>query len=153
MGTAAYSIHGYFGGNSIARDFSHLIIGKRLGGGVSRDVYGMPPDNKFVLKFETGEGWFQNVAEWHIWQSVQHSPKYAKWFAPCIEISPCGLVLVQKRTTPVIGDLPTHMPAFFTDFKPANYGRIGKNVVAVDYGRNLLSQTGLTKRMRKADWS
>lgn len=49
--------------------------------------------------------------------------------------------------------LPAEVPSFFTDLKASNWGRIGKQPVALDYGRTLLMTKGLSSRMRKADWT
>jgi len=145
---------GHFNGSwGVDREFLEFICGPRLGAGMSREVFRYRIDPKYVIKIELEEFTFQNVAEMETWDNVKFSP-LAKWFAPIKAISGCGRFMLQQYAEPLASiALPAEMPAFFTDFKPGNYGRIGKQVVAVDYGRNLLSQTGLTKRMRKADWS
>jgi hypothetical protein len=44
----------------------------------------------------------------------------------------------------------THkLPAFMADLKRANWGRIGRRIVAHDYGRSNLISRGLSDRMRK----
>lgn len=137
-----------------------LLCGRKLGEGAARAVFEHALDPTLVIKFEAG-GSFQNVIEWETWQSVQHVPDIAKWFAPCIAISPNGAVLVQRRTTPAAFH-PERVPAFFTDLKCANFGILIPNhldtcqrtgqFVCHDYGTHLMLENGMTKRMRKADW-
>lgn len=141
---------GYTG---VSRELLEFLCGRRLGFGMSREVFIWRPDPKYVLKIELRGHTFQNVAEVEAWQTVEHCPDHAKWFAPIKAISACGRFMLQRRAEPVSAiALPAEMPAYFTDFKQDNFGRIGKQFVAVDYGRNLLSTVGLTKRMKRAEW-
>ncbi len=96
-------------------ELEFLLIGKKIGEGLSRAVYEFNDPNcwgrhidtgapmiasrssKYVIKVEKPGGMFQNVQEWTVWHWVNGTP-LAKWFAPCISISPCGLYLVQERT-------------------------------------------------------
>lgn len=134
----------------IHRDLFHMITGKELGRGIARVVYdsGLMPD--CVIKCEEGGKSFQNVLEWEIWDRVQGT-KFEKWFAPCVEISGNGSVLVQRKTTPATR-FPEKMPAFLTDFKRTNYGIYKGRLVAHDYGMTLLMENGMTTRMCKAKW-
>lgn len=139
------------------RELWSLIVGEQLGAGAARTVYAHALDPRLVVKVEDGRGSFQNVIEWQTWEDVKETD-FAKWFAPCVAISPCGGILVQRRTTPAQTH-PEKIPAFFTDTKLANFGMLiplhgkkGGQFVAHDYGVSLLNQYGLTKRMRKANW-
>ena len=49
--------------------------------------------------------------------------------------------------------LPAEVPAFFTDLKPGNWGIYNKHPVALDYGKHMMLERGMTSRMRKADWT
>lgn len=128
-------------GGAIHRDLVGMVCGNRLGGGIARQVYAFLPNPKWVVKIEDGGGSFQNVMEWQIWERIQDT-KWAKWFAPCHFISPNGAVLIQSRTKPLAGK-PDKLPNFMTDLKEENFGRIGKQVVAHDYGYNLLMDRGI----------
>lgn len=90
------------------------------------------------------------MMEWFVWNRVCGTI-YEKWFAPVVQISPNGRILVMKRTTP-LGELPNSMPAFFTDFKRANYGVYEGRIVCHDYGTTLLMENGMSKRMCKVIW-
>jgi hypothetical protein len=105
-----------------------------------------------VIKVED-ESYYQNVHEAEIWRRVHETP-LAKWFAPVYRISPLGRIIVMARTVPVVRkDLPTMVPAFFTDTKIQNWGRLKDGrVVCHDYGTNLMLEQGMTKRLKKADW-
>lgn len=136
----------------IARDLFGLVAGDEIGYGISRRVYVYGPSPNMVIKFEAGSKSFQNVMEWQAWDDIQDTP-YKKWFAPCYMISPCGTVLIQKRTEKMgKKQYPAKMPTFFTDFKYNNYGLYKNRIVCHDYGYNRLMDKGLSKRMIKADW-
>lgn len=140
-------------GKNILADLGKLFIGERLGAGVGREVYVNLMDEDTVIKYEP-EG-FQNIKEWEMWQEVEMT-KYAKWFAPCITISPNGIFLVQKRTyKPLKVDYPEKVPSFFMDKKYDNYGVIIekgiKKFVCHDYGSFSLIN-GLNNRLVNADW-
>lgn len=138
---------------SLARDVSGFLFGERIGGGQFREVYEYHPDPTLVAKIEDGYASFENILEHEIWRAVK-STEFACWFAPISQISGNGLFLLQKRTKPVARkDLPAKVPAFFTDLKPENWGWYRGRIVCHDYGRNLLMERGMTKAMRKADWS
>ena len=135
-----------------ARDLFSLVVGAKLGQGAFREVYASKTNPKVVLKFETDDGNFDNILEHEVWNRVKDT-EFAKWFAPVHHISDCGVILVQERTQPLaMSELPARIPAFFTDLKRQNWGRLNGRIVCHDYGRNLLMENGMTKRMRKADW-
>jgi hypothetical protein len=145
------TIEQYFN-NVVSKDLLGLVCSKKLGSGVSREVYQYALNPDYVIKFETDAGSFQNILEWETWENVRFT-KHAKWFAPCSHISPCGTVLLQYYASPISSyDLPEKVPAFFTDLKLKNFGRFKDNIVCLDYGRNLLMSNGLTSRMKKAEW-
>lgn len=136
-----------------SRELLEFVCGERLGAGMSREVFRFALDERYVIKFEAIEHRFQNAAEADVWDAVKHT-ELRKWFAPIHAISGCGRIMLQSYATPLAGtELPAEVPRFFTDLKPSNWGRIGKQPVCVDYGRTLLVTHGLSKRMRRADWT
>lgn len=139
--------------NVISLDLFRLVADKKIGSGIAREVWSMSLNRDFVMKIESGAESFQNVAEWETWQKVKYTA-YARWFAPCIKISSCGTILIQKRTSPVLKTmLPAKVPSFFTDLKKENWGMIGNRHVCHDYGITLLMEKGMTKRMQTAHWT
>jgi hypothetical protein len=138
--------------STIEHDFFYFMCAKLLGTGQSRDVYEFGPDPHWVLKFETGAQSFSNIREWDLWHdALSMGPEVHKWLAPCKSISPCGTVLMQRRTRPA-KTFPEKLPAWMTDTKRSNFGMIGKRFVSHDYGNHLVCNQGLTKRLRKAKW-
>lgn len=137
----------------VFEDALNLLCGHRIAVGMSREVFecNLRPD--LVVKVEKAEvrSHFQNIIEWHVWSRVCGTGM-EKWFAPVIEMSPEGRLLLMKRTSH-IGIWPTHVPAFFTDLKPGNFGFIDGKFVCHDYGCTLLIERGMTKSMRKVTWS
>jgi hypothetical protein len=106
-----------------------------------------------VIKFEVGSGDFNNVAEWDIWSNLKDHPKLGKWLAPCIAISPCGSILLQRYAGPLPDNkLPKKVPAFFTDIKSDNWGLINGRPVCRDYGHHRLYTVGPSARLIKANW-
>jgi hypothetical protein len=147
----------YFNANVITSDMFRLICGEKLGSGAYREVYRYALDTSLVIKIETGSQSFSNIIEWETWNEVRHTAgmkhDYAKYFAPCIAISPCGTLLLQKYARPVcLEELPKEVPRFFTDLKQANFGIYNGNFVCLDYGMHLLMTHGLSNKKRKADW-
>lgn len=134
-----------------------LFCGNRLGGGMTRVVYEFGyGKSDFVIKCEAGQG-HQNSMEFAVWKTVSDEHKsLMRWFAPCTHISDFGRWLIQRRTRPVTIDelrkeLPK-VPAFFSDMKVGNWGRLGKQIVCHDYGSYFVLHHGLTKAMRRAEW-
>lgn len=148
MNTAIHSFD-----TTVSKDFFRLMVGALLGTGSCREVYANTTHDGSVIKFELGSKSFQNVAEWEIWNTVKDTP-YAKWFAECHNISPCGCVLLQERTQPVMFDeLPKEIPTFFADYSIENWGKLSDGrIVCHDYGVMMMLERGLTKRMKKAEW-
>lgn len=138
-------------------DGIRFLIGKKLGEGVSREVYeygGNPVE--YVVKIETEGDRFQNVVEYQFWQSVRDAPDMLRWIAPCARISPQGNYMIQERTTPItLGELRKRLPkvpVWCSDLKVSNWGRLpnGK-IVCHDYGTHVAIGHAST-RLRKADW-
>lgn len=128
-----------------------LISGSRLGFGCYRSVYQYLPDPTLVLKV-AAERPDQNVIEHAIWKEVESVKGIAKWFAPCLHISPCGVYMLQRKVQfGLPKDYPAKIPACFTDLKYENYGFIGNQLVCCDYAGLLLS-LNIGTRMKKVDW-
>lgn len=131
----------------------NLLCGDLIASGMSRHVYECALLPGCVVKVEA-RPWFQNIKEHEAWEAVnESSSSLHRWFAPVRWISPYGRVLVMERTTPVTrDDLPKQIPAFFTDCKVSNWGRLNGRIVCHDYGTHLMLQRGMTKVMRSAEW-
>lgn len=130
----------------------NLLCGDLLGEGIHRKVFECTIDPSLVVKVETAEEYrsFANVAEHKNWDENELYKPVAKWLAPVVAISPCGLVMLQKRVIPLRdSELPAQLPAFLTDVKPANFGLYEGRVVACDYSFLI---TTISTRLRKAHW-
>lgn len=140
------------------RDIVRMFCGKQLGAGSAREVYVLASDPTRVIKIENGAGSFQNILEWETWRQLAHSGMQ-KFLAPCYEISPCGMALIQARVEP-LPSANSHpllkklqLPEFLTDFKRSNYGVLRGRVVACDYGTNLAVNHGACRAgMRRPRW-
>lgn len=133
--------------------FRLLVKGDALGSGIGRQVFACALHPDWVVKVEEGSGSFQNTAEWFLWDRVKDVADIAKWFAPCLYISPCGGVLLQSRTQPLPKEqYPARVPAFLTDLKYSNYGLLNGQFVCHDYGTHLMLENGMTKRLKMAEW-
>lgn len=136
------------------RDFAHLMIGQQLGYGISRHVYTLEHSPGFVIKWEAEGKDFQNVMEWRIWESVKKFPTYARWFAPCLDISPNGVWLIQEK----VKILPKHkypkkLPDYLGDTKYLNFGELRGKIVACDYGTPSLARLFFfNRKMTKTAW-
>ena len=136
-------------GQSVQSEFNQLFIGEKLGEGCYREVFVYRMSPHWVIKYEFGEKSFSNVGEWEIWQEVKNDKKLARWFAPCIDISFSGSILIQARTEPIT-KLPKELPDFLADLKPENFGRLNGRIVAHDYGNHaLFSKAFRSWRLRK----
>lgn len=139
--------------STLSKDVRDMLIGESIAYGAHRHVFNHASDATLVVKLEDIAKHFYNVNEWQAWERIRYTP-FAKWFAPCVDISPCGTVLLMKKAKAVTAEeLPKLVPAFFTDLKAENWGKLGKRFVCVDYGLHLLLEHGMTKRMRKANWN
>lgn len=132
-------------------DFIDLFLGNKIGVGVAREVYTCKSDPSIVIKIEYPQESFQNILEWEFWEKFSHDKEIKKWLAPCIAISQAGTILVQKRIEPVReSELPEKVPGFLTDLKKENFGKIGRQLVCVDYGHTI---TSVDKRIKKVSWN
>lgn len=135
---------------TVSKDFLDLFAGKRIGSGIARTVYECNLDKTLVVKVEMRAQNFQNVQEWENWRWLKDVKKVASWLAPCVAISPCGIVLLQKRTKPVEKDeLPKLIPKFLTDTKVGNFGKLNGKIVCHDYAQ-IITSTPLNNR--KIEW-
>lgn len=135
------------GSRTVSSDFVEMFLGKKIGGGQFRNVYECSNDKTVVIKVESGIRDFQNISEWNFWESVQYNKKIARWLAPCIKISNCGTVIIQKKTTPLRpSEVPKQLPEFIRDVKVENLGMLDGKVVCIDYGSvNITTSTKLVK--------
>ncbi len=129
-----------------------MLLGTHLANGSSRQVFLHAQNPNWVVKIEDGVRSFQNVIEWELWISVKDTP-LAKWFAPCVYISPGGQILVMERTSQPKA-YPDKLPAFFTDLKLTNFGMYKPMMsrpqfVCHDYG---ITMPTLDRTLRKAKW-
>ncbi len=134
-------------------DLESIIVGKALGIGIHRKVAVFLPGTNKVIKIAE-ECPNINVLEDEIWQMVKDT-NIAKWFAPCVAISPCGIYLIQERAeTRPKSEYPKMIPNFFSDLKYANYGWIKGKFVCVDYASCISTSMvhKWTGKMKKADW-
>jgi hypothetical protein len=121
-------------GSMVTQELLRILLGPKIGEGVARQVFRHPQRSDLVIKVESVAHSFQNIHEWTAWEQVKHT-KWAKYFAPCVEISSTGVVLIQQYAKPLPDDLRTlKLPNLLCDFKPENYGLIDDQVVARDYG-------------------
>lgn len=122
--------------STVQSEFNELYFGEELGRGAFRVVYENRMDPTTVFKVEiTNAKSFSNAHEWTIWEEVQDHPELSKWFAPCIEISHSGSVLLQARTQPLTR-LPNKIPNVLADIKMQNWGRYKGRPVMHDYGNH-----------------
>lgn len=119
--------------NTVAVELCQLFLGAPLGQGKFRTVYAHALDRDLVIKVERQAGEFANVIEWDTWREADGEAR--AWLAPCLAISPCGLVLVQCRVRPILpDDMPARLPDFINDTNISNFGWLNGKVVACDYG-------------------
>jgi len=133
----------------MTRDMIGFILGPYLGEGAGREVYEYAMNAKIVIKIEVYSRSFQNVSEWETWQGAEG--KMEDWLAPCLQISPCGLYMIQERTTPAL-TYPEKVPYFLGDTKIQNFGMFDGRFVCHDYGLVPRSGRGNSMRMVKAKW-
>lgn len=130
----------------------NLLCGRELGRGIHRQVFECKIDPTLVVKVEHNEDErsFANAFEFRNWDEYSWAGDIAEWLAPVVAISPCGLVLLQRRTLDLRPhELPDKLPAFLTDHKPENYGLLDGRVVCRDYS-TLISNASM--RLRKVEW-
>jgi hypothetical protein len=119
-------------------EIMHWYLGDLIGEGASRWVFDYNDD--LVLKVEKGD-WMSNAIEYDTWVAVQDT-KWAKWFAPIVDISDNGRLLWQKKCKKVY-EQPKKLPSFFSDVKLSNLGELNGRIVAVDYSINKLIEAGM----------
>lgn len=126
----------------IHKEAFKLMCGKKLGTGCNRIVYECKLMPEWVIKTERlNPNDFSNVREHHFWNQYKNNKAIAKWLAPCGEMSPDGVVLLQRRVEPLADDykLPKTLPAFLSDLKRSNFGLLDGKLVCVDYADNDLN--------------
>lgn len=134
----------------IGREAFNLICGKKIAGGEFRDVYNCSIDPSLVVKVEDRSKSFCNAFEMKIWNEFKDVKSVARWLAPCVDISPCGAIMLQKKVERVhISNMPKTMPEFLRDFKIENFGMFEGRLVCCDYGG--LTMDLPTKR-KKVEW-
>jgi len=134
-------------------DLKDLLIGEKLGVGIHRAVAIYKPDPTLVLKCAL-ECPNINVLEEEIWTMVKET-NIAKWFAPCVDISSCGIFLLQKRIeTRPKSEYPKLIPSFFGDLKYSNYGWLNGKFVCCDYAGFITTSMchKWSGKLKKADW-
>ncbi len=114
-------------------DLMRMLLGTKIGDGMFRAVFECDLIPNTVIKVSNCET-PANTIEFSVWQSVKSTP-HAKWFAPCLHLSPEGNFLIQRKCRPLTDKdkLPKNIPGFFTDIKRENWGFIGKQLVCHDY--------------------
>ena len=143
--------------NFINKEIYGTVVGKQIGRGMSRSVFVYALDPTLVIKIEDKSQSFQNVREWEYWQENKDYKPIAQWLAPCVAISPCGSVLIQKRVhTLDQSRYPKTIPQFFSDTKYQNFGLLNGKFVCFDYGNIPLSKGVIINKgkvkMVKAEW-
>lgn len=142
-------IENILGSQTISNDLLGLILGKRLGGGCAREVFECKLDKSLVIKVEVEAGSFQNIKEWDFWEHNQWDKDVKKWLAPCVAISDCGSVLLQKKVIKARDkEFPKKLPTFLSDIKKDNFGLLKGKFVCCDYG---FINSKPSKVMRKAE--
>lgn len=126
---------------AVQGDLNELMLGDRLGGGSSREIFVNRMNPRQVVKVET-DG-FQNITEHLVWAALCDTP-WAPWMARCFWISANGRVLIQERTylPKRAPKLPELVPAFFADARECNMGVVRGRWVFHDYGHTNLLRLG-----------
>jgi len=115
----------------------HLLCGEQIsrGRGRFRTVYACRFDPTLVIKIEPNGGDHSNQQEIRLWTAYKDVPEVSRWLAPCIDISPGGVALLQRRVRPVRrAELPNEIPSFLnTDARHFNWGMLDGKMVCCDY--------------------
>lgn len=134
-------------------DMFNLICGDKIGSGAYRDVFECRLRPDVVIKVEQSRTWreFSNVDEYNLWLNYAYCKQVARWLAPCEYISPDGRVLIQKRTKPLTSwdEIPDKLPAFLTDLKPANFGKLDNKIVCHDYAMTIANPSVRLRKVRR----
>lgn len=137
-----------------------LCVGDIIGEGYSRTVYEWLPDPSMVLKVAKEDNMYRgissNILEFELWEWVafgETHKKAKKWLAPVHRITKDGRCMLMAKTEPLkTSELPEKVPCWMTDIKQENVGLYEGRVVIHDYALNLVTDKGLSKKMRKAVW-
>lgn len=133
------------------KNFKEKFCGTYLGSGVSREVYVLKQNPRYVVKIDYTKDW-HNITEWNVWReaNIRYNQHLAAYLAPCVWISFNGKILIQKRIQFRHPSLyPQRIPNFLKDTKYANYGFYKNRLVCCDYSRADLFRDG---RLRKVNW-
>jgi hypothetical protein len=137
---------------AVFEDAFNMLCGKKLGEGIHREVFECKLRPELVVKVENDTyRYFANVQEMKFWNDHEHYAKVSQWLAPCEFLSPDGRILLQRRASALAYNetMPDKVPAFLSDFKRENYGRIDGRLVCVDYAMTIPSPN---VRLKKAIW-
>lgn len=132
--------------------------GKLLGEGSYRSVYELKIDPRYVVKIEKDpqDGNFCNVSEYRNYMDYTYCEMVKKWLAPILTINETGQVMVQRRVKMKWEDYPSHVPEWFTDTHPGNFGFIGNRFVCIDYStiiHHKIPNSDKIIRYKKVDWT
>lgn len=141
-------------GSNVTEELLYLFLkGEKSIKGGNRRVYACSLDKSLVVKIEAHGDAFDNVTEWRLWEHFRKTP-WAKWLAPCVDISYCGSVLLMKRTTP-IKKMPAKVPDFLDDLEARNFGKYKGRIVCHDYaihkGYEWMWRDGKLRKPEEAD--
>jgi hypothetical protein len=140
--------------NRVSEDFFEMCVGDYIGGGVYRNVYEYHPDPSLVIKIETDASSFANIRESQMWWTYYDHPRLSKWFAPCVQLSPRGQFLLQKKVKPLDGrNMPKLVPAMIDDGHIGNWGIYEDRVVCCDYGNHRSHDLAANVNLIKPKWS
>lgn len=119
-----------------AMEMIDLLLGDYIGGGESRDVYDAAIYDNCVAKIEITKPCINNIKEYLVWSFFANTV-YAEWFAPCIELTCNGRILIQKKVEPITDAnkklIPEYIPDIITDVKFENCGFLDGHFVFFDY--------------------
>ena len=135
------------------QDLGDLILGETLGIGIHRKVGVFKPDPTLVIKCAL-ECPNINILEDEIWTMVKDT-SIAKWFAPVVAISQCGMFMLQQRIEKrPRSEYPKLIPSFFGDQKYSNYGWLKGQFVCCDYAGFISCSMShkWSAKMKKAEW-
>lgn len=138
--------------NEVFEEAFDLLCGPLIGEGIHRQVFTCRLREDLVVKVEDDDyRYFANVLEQKFWDDHQYDKRISKWLAPCEYLSPDGRILLQKRATPCQeGEkMPEKVPAFLSDLKAENFGRINGKLVCIDYAMTIPTPS---LRLKKAHW-
>jgi len=133
-------------------DAFNMLCGKFIGQGIHRKVFECKIRPDLVVKVESDDNRsFANIFEMQFWDANQHYKEINKWLAPCEYLSPDGMILLQRKCSPVPFDykLPAKLPEFLTDCKRDNFGIMDGKLVSVDYASTIINPSA---KLKKADW-